>query len=219
MSSRPSHAAGVSRSWTTRRQWPPAYRDRLPENIDRVSAGIKHRYQLVSSLGRAGSAQQLEPAPLIFKANEAITLYFARRYGLAIEQLQKVAELDPNFYVAYWGLGLCLEQRGGLPGAIAQFEKALALKRENDSNVLAALRHAYAMANRRSDALRVLDRLATLATKGYVPSYYAATVHIALGEQAKAMDLLEGCKDPDQFRSDPMLGGRKEILAPIRCLG
>ena len=49
-------------------------------------------------------AQQLDPAPLIFKANEAITLYFARQYGLAIEQLQKVAELDPNFYVAYWGL-------------------------------------------------------------------------------------------------------------------
>lgn len=136
-------------------------------------------------------AQQLEPVPLIFKANEAITLYFARRYGLAIEQLQKVAELDPNFYVAYWGLGLCLEQRGDLPGAIAQFEKALALKRENDPNVLSALGHAYAIANRRNDALRVLDRLATLATKGYVPSYYAATVHIALGEPAKAMDLLE----------------------------
>jgi len=65
------------------------------------------------------------------------------------------------------------------------------LKRENDPNVLAALGHAYAIANRRGDALRVLDRLATLATKGYVPSYYAATVHIALGEPAKAMDLLE----------------------------
>src|SRR5205807_10224899 len=29
-------------------------------------------------------AQQLDPAPLIFKANEAITLYFARQYGLAV---------------------------------------------------------------------------------------------------------------------------------------
>ena len=45
--------------------------------------------------------------------------------------------------------------------------------------------------NRRGDALRVLNRLTTLATKGYVPSYYAATVHVALGEPAKAMDLLE----------------------------
>ena len=136
-------------------------------------------------------AQQLDPAPLIFKANEAITLYFARQYGLAIEQLQKVAELDPNFYVAYWGLGLCLEQRGDASGAIVQFEKALALKQESNPNVLASLGHAYALADRRSDALRVLERLAALATTRYVPSYYAATVQIGLGEPGKAIALLE----------------------------
>jgi len=162
-------------------------------------ADVYHSYsRYLAATGRVDEAlenvrhaQQLDPAPLIFKANEAITLYFARQYGLAIEQLQKVAELDPNFYVAYWGLGLCLEQRGDASGAIAQFEKALALKQESNPNVLASLGHAYALANRRSDALRVLERLAALATTRYVPSYYAATVQIGLGEPGKAMALLE----------------------------
>jgi serine/threonine-protein kinase len=165
----------------------------LPNDAD-----VYHRYsRFLAATGRVDEAlenvrhaQELDPAPLIFKANEAITLYFARRYDRAIEQLRKVAELDPNFYVAYWGLGLCLEQRGDAPGAIAQFEKAVALK-EGDLNMLAGLGHGYALAGRRGDALRILDRLAGLAKQRYVPSYYAATVHVALGDPATALDLLE----------------------------
>ena len=51
-----------------------------------------------------GLERRVDVIFLIRRSGEAITLYFARQYGLAIEQLQKVAELDPNFYVAYWGL-------------------------------------------------------------------------------------------------------------------
>jgi tetratricopeptide (TPR) repeat protein len=136
-------------------------------------------------------AQVLDPAPLIFKANEAITLYFARRYDRAIEQLRKVAELDPSFYVTYWGLGLCLEQRGDLLGAIAQFEKAVALTKQSAANMLAGLGHAYALAGRRANALRILERLGARAKERFVPSYYAASVHVALGDLATAVELLE----------------------------
>jgi TolB-like protein/Tfp pilus assembly protein PilF len=161
-------------------------------------ADVYHTYsRYLAATGRVDEAlenvrraQELDPAPLIYKANEAITLYFARRYDRAIEQLRKVAALDPNFYVAYWGLGLCLEQRGDLPGAIAQFEKAVALTKDNP-HMLAALGHAYAVAGRRGDALRILERLAALAKQRYFPSYYAASVQVALGDAATSIDLLE----------------------------
>jgi len=166
----------------------------LPNDAD-----VYHSYsRYLAATGRVDEAlenvrhaQELDPAPLIFKANEAITLYFARRYDRAIEQLRKVADLDPSFYVAYWGLGLCLEQLGDALGAIAQFEKAVALTKETSPNMLAGLGHAYALAGRRGDALRILERLGALAKERYVPSYYAASVHVALGNLTTAVDLLE----------------------------
>jgi tetratricopeptide (TPR) repeat protein len=168
--------------------------DLLPNDAD-----VYHSYsRYLAATGRVDEAlenlrhaQELDPAPLIFKANEAIALYFARRYDRAIEELRKVAELDPSFDTAYWGLGLCLEQAGDPLGAVAQFEKASAMTQESNPNALSALGHAYALAGRRSDALRILDRLAALAKKRYVPSYYGATVHVALGDKASALDLLE----------------------------
>jgi tetratricopeptide (TPR) repeat protein len=84
-----------------------------------------------------------------------------------------------------------LEQRGDALGAIAQFEKAVALTKETSPNMLAGLGHAYALAGRRGDALRILERLGALAKERYVPSYYAASVHVALGNLTTAVDLLE----------------------------
>lgn len=57
--------------------------------------------------------------------------YCNRRIGQvfkAIEQFQKVIELEPNYFPAYYNLGLALKSSNDLPGATTQFQKIIELK-------------------------------------------------------------------------------------------
>jgi tetratricopeptide (TPR) repeat protein len=50
-------------------------------------------------------ALELDPLSLNIRTSRGQVLINARRYNEAIEQLQRVIELDPNHYTAHWFLG------------------------------------------------------------------------------------------------------------------
>jgi serine/threonine protein kinase len=52
------------------------------------------------------------------------------QYDLAINQLQKALEIDPNFGIAHWYLGLCYEQKGKYAEAEGELRKAQNLLRK-----------------------------------------------------------------------------------------
>ena len=58
------------------------------------------------------NSQELDPLSLIISVAIGWALYMARRYDDAIEQLQRTVELDPNYPVTYWILGLLLRKMG-----------------------------------------------------------------------------------------------------------
>jgi tetratricopeptide (TPR) repeat protein len=165
------------------------------------NAGVYHSFsrflaatdRINEALATLQRAQELDPVPLAFKLNQGITLYFGRQYDRAIEQLNKVLELDPKFVVAHWGLGLAFEQKKDYPRAIAEFEQSAA--GTSDANMLGGLGHAYAVAGRVEDAREILHRLDAIGAKHYVPSYFAAEIHLGLGDVPKAADLLERSYD------------------------
>jgi tetratricopeptide (TPR) repeat protein len=74
--------------------------------------------------------------------------------------------------------------------AIAASQKATSLS-EDDPPRLVGLGKAYAMADRTSDAEKVLDDLRQQTTIRYVPPYFFAVIYAALGQKEEAFAWLD----------------------------
>jgi tetratricopeptide (TPR) repeat protein len=114
----------------------------------------------------------------------------AGQYEAAIEQLHRTVEMDPNYPVTYWILGLTLRKMGRHELAIAEGEKGVKLS-GGSALMRAALAQTLATADRRKDALQILDDLTTLSKEKYVSPYFFAGIHVGLGEDDRAIEYLE----------------------------
>jgi tetratricopeptide (TPR) repeat protein len=122
----------------------------------------------------------------------ARALYLARRYDEAIEQLRRTVDLDPNYPVTYWILGLVLRKTGCYELAITEGEKGVKLS-GGSPLMRAALAHTLGTAGRKKEALQMLDDLTRLAKQKYVAPYFFAGIYIGLGEKDRAIEYLEKC--------------------------
>ena len=153
--------------------------------------------EYVMTMGRHGEAmarmkngQELDPLSLIINVAVGWAFYCARRYDEAIEQLRRTVELDPNYPVTYWILGLLLRKTGCYELAITEGEKGVKLS-GGSPLMRAALAHTFGAAGRTKEALQMLDDLTELAKQKYVAPYFFAGIHIGLGENDRAMEYLE----------------------------
>ena len=71
------------------------------------------------ALERMKKSQELDPLSLIINVAVGWAFYYSRRYEDAIEQLRRTLDLDPNYPVTYWILGLLLRKTGHYDLAIA----------------------------------------------------------------------------------------------------
>jgi len=115
--------------------------------------------------------------------------YFGGRYDQAISELEVTLELNPDFPVAIWGLGLSYEQKGMFEKALASMQKATSLS--PSLNFKASLGHTYAAAGKRREAQSVIDTLAEQSKQKYVPSYYFALIYAGLGDKDRAFGWLD----------------------------
>jgi eukaryotic-like serine/threonine-protein kinase len=144
----------------------------------------------VDAIAKMKSSQQLDPLSLIINVAIGWASYMARRFDDAIEQLLRTAELDPNYPVTYWILGLLYRMTGRYDLAISAGEKGVILS--GGSPLLrAALAHTYGKAGRANDARTVLDELTELAKHKYVAPHFFAGIHIGLGDKDRAIEYLE----------------------------
>ncbi|MGH9712793.1 MAG: protein kinase domain-containing protein [Candidatus Acidiferrales bacterium] len=142
------------------------------------------------AIARMKKCQELDPLSLIISVAIGWAFYNDRRYNDAIEQLRRTVELDPNYPVTYWILGLLHRKMGRLEPAIADGEKGVKL---SGGSILmrAALAQTFAAAGKKNKALQILDELTKLAKEKYVASYHLAGIHIGLEEDDRAMECLE----------------------------
>ena len=152
--------------------------------------------ELLSQMGRheeaitqIKQARELDPLSLIINSVEGWLYYLARQPDQAIEQCRKVTEMDPNFSVVHVYLGRALALKGDYEQAITELQKALQL--DEDSWTLASLGHTYAIAGKREEALRLLNRLKELSTRRHVSPYHIAAIHAGLNEKEQAFEWLE----------------------------
>jgi len=135
-------------------------------------------------------SQELDPLSLIISVAIGWAFYMARCYDQAIEQLRRTVELDPNYPVTYWILGLLLRKIGQYEAAIAEGEKGVQLS-GGSTLMKAALAQSLATAGQKEKSLHILDELTKLSRHKYVAPYFLAGIHIGLGEADRAMEYLE----------------------------
>src|SRR5271156_1976806 len=73
------------------------------------------------------NSQTLDPLSLIINVAIGWANYIARRYNEALEQLLQTVDLDPNYPVTHWILGVLYTITGRYGSAISEGEKAVSL--------------------------------------------------------------------------------------------
>jgi tetratricopeptide (TPR) repeat protein len=141
------------------------------------------------ALAEVSVAQKLDPGSLTLATAIGLPFYFRREYEQAAEQYREALEMNPNFTLAHYYLGLALMQLGRYGEAISSLRKVRAV--DYQQQVTAQLGCAYARAGRRAEALGMLRELRAMRQRGYVSPYMEAIVYAALGERDEAVGWLE----------------------------
>jgi tetratricopeptide (TPR) repeat protein len=168
-------------------------------------------------------AQELDPVSVVGSALLGFQHYLARDHAREMEQAQRTLELDPHHFLGHWGLGLAHAAAGRYQDAVAAHREAVRLG-EGAAFLRAVLARSLALAGARDEARDQLEALAG----GYLSSFQRATVHLALGEEERALDRLEAAseeRDPwlvwlmvdpmlDQVRGHPRFARLERRLRP-----
>lgn len=179
--------------------WPEAEREfRRALELDPGNAEANRIYSdYLSEMGRAEEAlaevrrtRTLDPLSISTQVMMGWTLYFARRYDEAVEQCQKVVDLEPDSANARNCLGLSYLAKRMYRKAVEECQKAVDLS-GNDPARAVDLAWAYALAGNQAAARKMLNEWHVRAKQSYVPPYFFAQVHIALGEKDQGLAWLE----------------------------
>jgi len=161
------------------------------------------------ALQEAKRSVELDPYSIPIVANYSYLHYTARRSDEAIAIGKRAVAFDDSIPIGRQRLGLAYEEKEMWPQAIAEFEAAV--KQGNRVQLaVASLAHAYAASGNTSEARKLLAELETRSKQQFVSAYLLATVYAALGDNKKALDLLQKAYDEQsldlvQTKTDPKL--------------
>jgi serine/threonine-protein kinase len=151
-----------------------------------LSTRMRHE----ESLQEIKKARELDPLSIIINQNVGRAYHNAGRYHEAIEQFQRTLSMEPRFFTTQVMLAQSLSQ-------LSRDEEALPILRRAQATagsrplILAELARLHSRMGNKEQARQVLGELTTLASREYVPLYYLAFAHHAVGEDSAALDLLE----------------------------
>jgi serine/threonine-protein kinase len=184
---------------------------------------LMERY--LEALNTIKKAQELDPVSLGINTDLGVLFYFNRQYDEAIAQYNKTLELDPGFIRAYVTLGSAYGKKGMYEKAIEMIQKAMDLS--GDRAKIAALGRAYAIAGRKTEALKIINELIKLSCKRYISPYCLSLIYSSMDDIDLAIEWLQRAYDEhvseliylkvdpylDNLRSDPRF---KELLKKMR---
>ena len=86
---------------------------------------------------------------------------------------------DPWFFHLF--LGNAYLQKGKMPEAIGEFQRALELEKDN-AKIWSSLAYAYAVSGNKAEARKLLDHLKAMSEPGYVAPFNIAIIYLGLGD-------------------------------------
>ncbi len=135
------------------------------------------------------AARRLDPLSIGVNWFLAAAYGFAGHFAASARQGEMLIELEPQLWVGHWVAGYAYGMMRQFDRAIAAFEQAGRL--DQSPMIAGQLGCVYAMAGLRDEARATLDELKARSATAYVPPYYIALIHAALGEEDDAFDYLE----------------------------
>lgn len=135
-------------------------------------------------------AQEIEGTLSLSVNTDAGEIYcWARRYDNAIEELNKVIQIDPNFALVRNILSITYIQKGQINEAIAELE--LARRLDGSPRILSSLGYAYGISGQHDKAKMIINELKELSKHRYISSFSQAIVYAGMGDEDEAVKLLE----------------------------
>lgn len=190
--------------------------------VDPTSTVTRHSYALyyLAAAGRTDEALALldrarddtpdNPAHSVYYA---LCCTFGRRFERARQEADFVLDAHPALVQAHWVRGMADEAMGDLPGAIASFERTVAMTGRS-SMFLSQLGRAYASAGEHARARAILDELDGRGTDSAPALYNSAEIFAAMGEHERALDCLYSAYR--QRNPYVIFAGVKYALDPLR---
>jgi TolB-like protein/Flp pilus assembly protein TadD len=134
-------------------------------------------------------AQALDPLSPSVATGIGRIYHFSHQYDKAIEQFNKILELEPGYVEAIFSLGLSYTQKGLYEKAISKLKKAAQLS-NNRPIIIASIGYLYALSGNRDEAIKILNILNSRDDKGAQSPLYSAVVNCGLGNKEQALDSL-----------------------------
>lgn len=134
------------------------------------------------------TALELDPLSLPVSTSLAIRLFYARQYAAAAEQCRRVLEIDPDFTLARFFLGLSQAEEGKPQEAVQELRAAASDPRPE---MLAGLAYTYGRYGAKQEARTILEELVERSRKRYVSPALIAQVQVGLGDLGAALEWLE----------------------------
>ncbi len=139
---------------------------------------------------RLRRAEELDPLSMVVSALVGLHHGLAGDHEAELAQARRTLELDPHQFLGHWAVGGALQNLGRHAEAVAEHHLARDLA-EGTGFMEPVLARSLALAGRVDEAR---SRLAAGESAGASP-YQAATVHLALGESERALELLGAAAD------------------------
>lgn len=163
------------------------------------------RGETLKAVASAREATAIDPISLKAVVGSGFHLYLSQQYEPDLDPLLRILELEPEFAVAHWALGLACDRLGDFERAEAA-HRAAVLYSGGSPTMESNLARSLALAGKTSEAVSLAKGL---SASGLAP-YRLATIEVALGENARAVALLErawSVRDPwlVVLKVDPML--------------
>lgn len=139
------------------------------------------------SIREAQEAVALDPLSVIWRMGVGHMLFLARRYEEAVQAELNALEIEPQFWLAQWVLGMAYEQLGDRPRA------ATALFQADDRSggnlmVRGLLGRILALCGRTDEARGILKDLTTRHAREAAPAEAVGLLHAGLGDMDAAFD-------------------------------
>jgi TolB-like protein/DNA-binding winged helix-turn-helix (wHTH) protein/Tfp pilus assembly protein PilF len=143
-----------------------------------------------AALAEFTRALELDPVSPRLNVTLLQLLVDTHRYEQAIEQFRKAVELDPNNRAAYSWAGLAYELRGLENEATSAYIKSDTLAGDSAEQIQ-SLKSAAETGGVRGYWRKRLEILQERAKRDRVPPYDFASLYVRIGENGRAMDMLE----------------------------
>ena len=172
------------------------FRRAIALNTNEVNARFGYG-QLLETLRRSPEAvaqmsvaRQLDPQSLILLTLESNSLFWNGQRDEGRAHLQRVFDIEPDFWVAHLTLGSMLLADKRIDDGIASMRTA-DRNADGSSQAAASLGFTLARNGRSDEARRLLQRFAEAEKTRYVPPTSSGLIHAGLGDREATLAALE----------------------------